>query len=301
MNIDVSLIPNCLPKRRYLPPKPVKNNIVKQDDFFLRNERKVAGFIKKIRYYSIWFDIIQKCTPLRVGQMDDRVLYQHEITVSREIPTYVLCEYPTEQRVAFWEFMMNIPTKHLADFHLFDSFSSILDRLERLNQMGLYFYGFGSDNIVFGKNLFLRNLDTCFFADQLPEFVAKTHDYEYKPFEFHVLKHLEKNNCATLSPSILDEIGQNGEHLRPFLNKPIDLIKLELMSHAESWDKCSLALVYLQLIEELSEVFSLTYKFMIEFIDLLKQMSNPDPTKRLSNMTEIRQQIKLIQFTDIPH
>lgn len=301
MNIDVSLIPTCLPKRRHLPSKPVKNNIIKQDDFFLRNELKVAEFIKKIRYYSIWFDIIQKYTPLKVGEMDDRVLYQHEITVSREIPTYVLCEYPTEQRVAFWEFMMNIPTRYLAVFHLFNSFSSILNNLERLNQKGLYFYGFGSDNIVFGKNLFLRNFETCFFADQLPEFVAKTHDYEYKPFEFHVLKQLDKKKCATISPSILDEIGPNGEHLRPLLNKPIDLIKTELMSHADSWDKCNLALVYLQLIDELSDVFSLTYKFMNEFIDLLKQMSNPNPMKRLSKISEIRQQIKSIQFTDIPH
>ena len=296
MTIDVSLIQNCLPKRRQLPSKPVKNNIVKQDDFFFQNELIIVEFVKKIRYYSIWFDIIQKHTPLKVGEMDDRVLYQHEITVSREMPTYVLCEYPTEQRVGFWEFMMNLQTPKQAVFHIFDSFSLILDSLDRLNQKGLHFYGLGPDNIVFGQNPVLRNLETCFFADQLPAFVAKTHDGEFKSFEFHVLKHLSKNNCATLSPSILDEIGPQGEYLRPFLNKPISLINAELMSHAESWDKCNLALVYLQLIEELSAVLSLTYKFMDEFIDLLQQMSDPNTTKRLSN---IRQRLTSIRFTDV--
>jgi hypothetical protein len=279
-----------------LPSKPVKNNIVKQDDFFFQNELRIVEFVKKIRYYSIWFDIIQKHTPLKVGEMDDRTLYQHEITVSREMPTYVLCEYPTEQKVEFWEFMMSIPTTKQAVFHIFDSFSLILDSLDRLNQKGLHFYGLGPDNIVFGQNPVLRNLETCFFADQLPAFVANTHDYEFKPFEFHVLKHLSKNNCATLSPSILDEIGPQGDYLLPFLNKPIDLINAELMSHAESWDKCNLALVYLQLIEELSAVFSLTYKFMDEFIDLLRQMSDPNPANRFSN---IRQRLSSIRFTDV--
>jgi hypothetical protein len=296
MTIDISLILNCLPKRRHFPSKPVKNNIVKQDDFFLQNELRIAEFVQKIRYYYLWFDIIQKHTPLKVGEMDDRVLYQHEITTTREIPRYVLCEYPTERRLEFWEFMMSIPTPKQAVFHIFDSFSLILENLDRLNQKGLHFYGFGPDNIVFGQNPVLRNFETCFFADQLPAFVANTHDYEFKPFEFHVLKHLSKNNCATLSPSILDEIGPQGDYLRPFLNKPIDLINAELLSHAESWDKCNLALVYLQLIEELSAVFSLTYKFMDEFIDLLQQMSDPDPTKRLTN---IRQRLSVIQFTDV--
>ena len=296
MTIDVSLILNCLPKRRQLPSKPVKNNIVKQDDFFLQNELRIAEFVQKIRYYYLWFDIIQKHTPLKVGEMDDRVLYQHEITTTREIPTYVLCEYPTERRLEFWEFMMSIPTPEQAVFRIFDSFSLILDSLDRLNQKGLHFYGLGPDNIVFGQNPILRNLETCFFADQLPVFVAKTHDSEFKPFEFHVLKHLSKNNCATLSPSILDEIGSADDYLRPFLNKPIGLINAELLSHAESWDKCNLALVYLQLIEELSAVFSLTYKFMDEFIDLLKQMSDPNPTKRSTN---IRQRLSAIQFMDI--
>lgn len=299
MTIDVSLIPHCLPKRRQFPPTPVKNNIVKQDDFFLQNELKITGFVQKIRYHYLWFDIIQKHTALKVGEMDDRTLYQHEIITAREIPKYVLCEYPTERRLEFWEFMMSIPTTKLAIFHIFNSFSLILDSLERLNQKGLHFYGLGPDNIVFGQNPILRNLETCFFVDQLPHFVEKTHDGEYKSFEFHVLQHLAKKKCATLSPSILDEIGPFGEYLRPFLNKPIALINAELMSSAESWAKCNLALVYLQLIEELSAVFSLTYKFMDEFINLLQQIADPDPTKRLSNIVEIRQRLSSIRVTDI--
>jgi hypothetical protein len=301
MSIDVSLILNCLPKRRKLPANQM-NNIIKQDDFFFQNELKIVDIVKKIPYCSIWFDIIHKHTLLKVGEMDERVFVQHEINMSREIPTYILCEYPTDQRIRFWEFMMNLPTPKRAIFHIFDSFSLVLSSIDRLNQKGLYFYGFGPDNIVFDEtslNPVLRNLENCFFADQLPQFVAKTHDYEYKPFEFHVLQYLAKKNCATLSPSILDEICPPDEYLRSFINKPIALITADLMSHSKSWDKCNLSLVYLELIEEFSVVFSLTYKFMDEFIDLLRQIADPNPTKRLSDTVEIRQRLNAIQFTDV--
>jgi hypothetical protein len=290
-----------LPKRRKLPANQM-NNIIKQDDFFFQNELKIVDIVKKIPYCSIWFDIIHKHTLLKVGEMDERVFVQHEINMSREIPTYILCEYPTDQRIRFWEFMMNLPTPKRAIFHIFDSFSLVLSSIDRLNQKGLYFYGFGPDNIVFDEtslNPVLRNLENCFFADQLPQFVAKTHDYEYKPFEFHVLQYLAKKNCATLSPSILDEICPPDEYLRSFINKPIALITADLMSHSKSWDKCNLSLVYLELIEEFSVVFSLTYKFMDEFIDLLRQIADPNPTKRLSDTVEIRQRLNAIQFTDV--
>lgn len=301
MTIDVSLIPKCLPKRRQLLSKPLQNNIVKQYDFFLQHELKVTESVKNIRYYSIWFDILQKHTLLKVGHMDDRTFYQHEVTLSRELPTYFLCEYPTDRRTGFWECMMTLPTPKLAVFHIFDSFSLILDSLDRLNQNGLYLYGFGPDNVVFGQSLnpILRNFESCCFTDQLPFFLANTIDYQYKPFEFHLLRHLAKKGCVTVSSSLLDEIQPENDYFSSFLNKPIETLNTDIMSHAESWDKCNLALLYLHLIEELSDVFSLTYKFMIEFIDLLRDMSVPNPVNRLSNTANIRERLNSIRCTNI--
>jgi hypothetical protein len=299
MNIDISLIDKCLPNRRQIRTKPQKNNIVKQNTFFLQNELIISETVRKIRYHKIWFDLIQKHTLLKICEMDDRALYQHEVILSQEMPKYVLCEYPVDRRIDFWEFMTNIPTEKLAIFHLFDSFHSLLNSLELLNQKGLRFYGIGPDNIAFGEDLkpILRNFDNCFFAEQTHNFVANTHNSEYKPQEFHVLQYLARNKCASVSSSVICEFG-DCEYLKPLINNPISVVNSELMSRAESWDKCSLSLVYLQLIEVLLEVFSLKYKFMNEFIDLLNRISCPDQTVRMSDTAVIRMHLDAIRIDD---
>ena len=296
MNIDTSLIDKCLPKRRQARPKPPKNNIVKQDTFFLRNELKVVEIVKQMRYHKVWFDIVQRHCPLKIGEMDDRALYQHEVVVSQETPKYVLCEYPVERRIGLWEFMTNLPTDKLVVFHLVDSFSLLLNSLELLNQKGLRFYGIGPDNIAFGDGLkpVLRNFDNCYFAEQTHDFIANAPDSDYTPREFQVLQHLAKNKCASVSSSVICEFG-DCEYLQPFVNRPVSVITAELISHAESWDKCSLSLVYLQLI---LEGFSLKYKFMIEFIDLFNRICCPNPTIRMSDTTVIRMHLDAIKNGD---
>ncbi len=270
MTINVELIDNCLVKRRTQTKETNQkiNNEIKPDSSFFRNELEVAETIRKIRYYRLWFDIIQKYSLLKVGEMDEQVLKQHEIEVSREIPKYVICEYPTEQRFEFWDFMMNLPTTKLVVLHLYDSYSSLLNSIDILHQNGLYFYGLTPDNIVFNESLkpVLRNFgNNCFSFEQTTDFIANIHDLEYKPLDCHILSYLVNNKCASLSLSIIEEVCDNYliktnnktnhlecvEYLSRFINKPVKFITNELLKQSDKWDKISLAMVFLHLIDEL--------------------------------------------------
>jgi hypothetical protein len=263
--INVELIDICLDKRRIHSKEIVqkKNNQIKPDSSFFWNELEVAETIRKIRYHQLWFDIIQKHSLLKVGVMDERVLYQHEIAVSREIPKYILCEYPNERRFEFWDFIMNLPTPKLAVLHLFDSFSILSNSIDILHQNGLFFYGLTPDNIVFNESLkpVLRNFgNNCFSFEQTPLFIENICDLEYKPLDCHVLSYLLKNKCASLSLSIIEEICDNYliktnntatrlecvEYLSRFINKPVSFITDELMKQCDKWDKISLAMVFLR-------------------------------------------------------
>jgi hypothetical protein len=294
MNIDVELMKRS---RRTRPttttPKPSK--VVKLDSFFFRNELKVTEQVRKIKYYHIWFDILQKHSLLKIGEMEERRLYQHEIQTNA-----FFCEYPsTETRCGLIDFLSNLPNEKLVIFHLFDSFQHLLNSIDMLSRHNLAFLSISPDDIVIGKHLkpLLCNFEKCCFLDQMNQCCQES---EYNPFECKVICYLNKNNCASLSITNIEEIcnGTSTEcanYLRRFINQPTKNIIKELNSQTISWSKCSLALVYLRLIDELSEIFSLKYKFIVEFINILHKMTRI--VHRLSDTQEIQTQIKSFDFT----
>jgi len=273
--------------------------VVKIDSFFFQNELKVSELIKKIRYHRIWFDVIQKHTPLKIKELDDRTLYQYEISYE-ERDSYFFCEYPTIRRFGMLDFLSNLPSEKLAVFHLFDSFSLLLNSIDLLSRHGLTFFCIAPQDIVIGEHLrpVLRNFENCYFLDQVSQFVANHKESEYKPIECRVVCYLTDNKCASLSIANIEEIcdgcsSEYVDYLRKFINMPASSIAQELLTSAGSWSKYSLALVYLRLIDELSKVFSLKYKFMDEFINLLRQISDPSPY-RLTDTSEIQTRLNAI-------
>ena len=294
--IDVELMKN---KRRRPPggPPVKKNNVVKIDSFFFQNELKVSDLVKKIRYHRIWFDVIQKHTPLKIKELDDHTQYRHDISYE-ERDTYFLCEYPTIRRFGLLDFLSNLPSEKLAVFHLFDSFSLLLNSIDLLSRHGLTFFCIAPQDIVIGEHLrpVLRNFENCYFLDQATQFIANHKESEYKPIECRVVCYLTDNKCASLSIANIEEICKGCspeyvDYLRKFINRPASTIIQELLTSAGSWSKYSLALVYLHLIDELSTSFSLKYKFMDEFINLLHQISDPNPY-RLSDTQEIQTRLR---------
>ena len=291
--IDVELMNNKRKRRPPGGPLVQKNNVVKIESFFLQNELKVSDLVKMIRYHRIWFDVIQKHTPLKIKELDERTQYQHDISYE-ERDTYFLCEYPTIRRFGLLDFLSNLPSEKLVVFHLFDSFSLLLNSIDLLSRHGLTFFCIAPHDIVIGEHLrpVLRNFEKCYFLDQASQFVANHNENGYKPIECRVVCYLTENKCASLSIANIEEICKGSspeyvDYLRKFINKPAANIIQELLSNAGSWSKYSLALVYLHLIDELSTVFSLKYKFMDEFINLLRQISDPSPY-RLTDTLEIQ-------------
>lgn len=274
-------------------PKPSK--VVKLDSFFFQNELKVTEQVRKIKYYHLWFDILQKHTLLKIGEMEERRLYQHEIQTNA-----FLCEYPPKgKRCDLLDFLSNLPNEKLVIFHLFDSFQYLLNSIDMLSRHNLAFLSISPEDIFIGENLkpLLCNFEKCCFLDQMNQSCQES---EYNPFECRVICYLTKNKCASLSIANIEEIcnGYSPEYsnyLRKFINQPTTVIIKLLNSYSSSWSKCSLAIVYLRLIVELSEVFSLKYKFIDEFINILHKMMGV--VHRLSDTQEIQTQIKSFDFT----
>ena len=295
--IDVELMNNNS-KREILATTNVRrNNVMKIDSFFFQNELKVSEIVRKIRYHRIWFDIIQKHTPLKIKELDDISLYQHEISYE-ERDAYFLCEYPTIRRFELFDFLSNLPSDKLVVFHLFDTFSLLLNSIDLLHRHNLTFFSITRQDIVIGENLrpVMRNFNNCYFLDQASQFITNHNENECNPIECRVVSYLTKNKCASLSNANIEELcnGCSSEcldYLRKFINKPAANIIHDLLSSAGSWSKYSLALVYLHLIDELSNSFSLKYKFIDEFINILRQISDPGPY-RLSDTQEIQTRLK---------
>jgi len=297
MNIDVELMKHQWTRtsNAFVP----RNNVIKIDSVFFQNELKVTERVKTIRYYQLWFDILHKHTPLKIGEMDERIMYQHEIQYEERKKAF-LCEYPSKlKRCDLFDFLSNLPTEKLTIFHLFDSFQHLLNSIDILSRNNLAFFSISPEDIVIGEHLkpMLQNFDKCCFLDHANQVCQEN---EYNSFESRVMCYLTKNNCASLSITNIEDIcnGYSREYvdyLSNFINQPSAVIVQTLVSRSKSWSKCSLALVYLRLIDEVYEGFSLKYKFMCEFINLLHQMTRM--VHRLSDTHEIQTQLKLMDFT----
>ena len=300
MNIDVDLMKHQLSRKSNAYSTTVgRNRVVKIDTFFFQHELKITERVKTIRYYQIWFDILQKHIPLKIGEMDHMILYQHEIHYEEQERVF-LCEYPSDRkRCDLIDFLSNLPSEKLIIFHLFDSFKHLLNSIDILSRNNLAFLSISPEDIVIGEHLkpMLRNFDKCCFLDQPNQIWRES---IYNPFELRVVCFLTNNKCVSLSITNIEDIcnGYSPEYvdyLRKFINQPSAAIVKTLTSNSKTWSKCSLALVYLQLIDEISGVFSLKYKFIDEFINILHQMTRV--VHRLSDTHEIQTQLKFMDFT----
>jgi hypothetical protein len=136
--------------------------------------------------------------------------------------------------------------------------------------------------------------------------------YIYKPLEVHVIFYLIKNQLNTISYSFIEEICEiyiNNltilsffsdkyiesykqlciDSLKKYINKSKSEIIEELLENIYTWDIFSLSVLYLHIIGNILQIFSLQDTFINKLFMELSKNINPEPSKRydLETMREI--------------
>jgi hypothetical protein len=203
--------------------------------------------------------------------------------------------------------------------YIIESYSYLLDSLYQLNQNGVVFLNLSAKNIIFDKNYkpLLRNFKSSLIientnSDCISQIIDSLDDYTCQPLEIHVIFHLIKNNETTLSYSSIEYICEffvknmkvlplfsqqyaNNyynicvETLKKYINKPKLEIINDIMCNLTTLDNYSLSLLYLHIIGNLIEVFSLKEEFISQITMLLTKNIHPNPLKRETLQNSIDQ------------
>ena len=284
-----------------------ERNKIKLYDFSCLNEIQISEKIKKnLPNYVIYFDILTEFSNIKLSSSG---LQDTDLLDSAK--KHLLIQYSCEKRVKFYDFLLNLPEPKLFIFHIIDSYSYLIRSLIMLNAKNICFFNLTSEKIVFDAislkpllhdveySLYTRNLND----DYLCKIVDKMDDFSNMPLEIHVIFYLIKNNENTLSYSIISEICDNFvkntrvlsifsqiyrdnfkisciETLKKYINVPKNVIIGDILLFSGTWDNYSLSILFLEIIGNISRIFSLKDNFITKFSILLSKNINPIPSKR---------------------
>lgn len=314
--IGVQLIQNSLrnvgvkPKNQHNTNNKTKLRVY---DFFSINEVKVCNKIKKIPYFSSYFEIVTNYSSIKVGEMSE-VVFEQIINKNAKITdTYLLLEYNTENKAKMPDlnmFLFNLPSPKLFVFHILDSYSYLLESLIQLSDKNVCFFDLCPENIIFNANYkpLLQNFQLSLVCDTLHEeyitsIILKIKDYTHKPLEIHLLFYLIANDEVSISYSLMEIICTNymnnmsvliffsqkyrdsykkacEDFLKQYINRPKTDIIRDILTYHDTWDNYSLSVIYLHIVGHISQVFNLKDTFINKMAIQLSKNLHPTPSKR---------------------
>jgi len=214
-----------------------KQNQYKQDHyktkivhhgFYTINEANISDKIKKIRYYSNHYAVVEDYDFIQISQLNEKTIEKLNLSDEKK---YILFKYRNDRFVTFRDFLHDICNPKLFVLHTIESFSYLLHSLEQLHDNNICFFNLSPQNIVFnldcGKKPILTNFNGSLQISKLNEsYISKIinnatnatnttntnntnntiHDYTHKPLEVHILFYLIKNDMLTLSYSFIEEV-----------------------------------------------------------------------------------------------
>ena len=311
--IDKSLKINKNNKMNYINLENTKKRertSINLYNFSCVNNIEICNRIKEINDFARNYDIIIDYNPIKIGNI---VLDHYDIIPTNDAK-YVLLQYNSIDSISFNTFLFNLPNPKLFIYYIIDSYSFLLNSLNKLNQNGVCFFNLYIKNIIFDRNYkpLLKNFESSILIESLnneyiSNIIESLEDYTCKPLEIHVIFYLIKNNENTLSHSSIEVICENFvknmsilslfsqqykntyyntsvECLKKYINKPKidiinDIINL-IINNSSIFDNYGISILYLHIIGNLIKVFSLKENFMNKLIITLTKNIHPDPTKR---------------------
>ena len=287
-------------------------------DFFSINNIKISEILAKIPYYRNYYDIFVDYDFIDIGKIGEKIIENVDLDTKYKDNKYIVFNYNDEKRIGFRDFLFNFPNNRdninnnkKFIFNILNTYSILITSLLRLNENNICFFELSSENIVFSLNAshpLLNNFKNCLLISDLnPSYIhniiTNIDNYTHKPLEIHVLFYLIVNNEETLSLSFIEAICNNYvknmdvlllfsqtyrnsyekacvDTLKKYINKPKSAIIADILNYSQYWDNYSLSILYLHIIGNISNFFSLKGTFMNKFSLLLVKNIHPNPLKR---------------------
>ena len=293
-------------------------------DFFSKNEINISEIIEEIPDYTNYYDVFVDYDFIDISKIGEKIIENVDLDTK-----YIVFNYNDEKRIGFRDFLFDLPfEKKQFIYNILNTYTILLASLSKLNEHNICFFGLNTDNIGFShySRPFLANYVNSIHIPDLnvsyiQNIIANIDNYTYKPLEIHVLFYLIVNDEETLSMSFIETICSNYvknmdilvlfsqnyresyektcvETLKKYINKPKTAIIADILKYSQYWDNYSLSILYLHIIGNITNIFSLKGTFMNKFTMLLIKNIHPNPLKRETLRETSKNYDKLFENAD---
>ena len=280
---------------------------------------------------------MQKSCPINIRTINPALLAQCAIVQKdAEFDKYILMEVPYISNETFYDILQTFANskKHII-LSLMESFSYLLEAIDRLAEKQIVHFDLKGDNILY--NIITHNPQIIDFGisislpflkkeNWIDFFYCYAPDYYLWPLEVHVINFLLYETIERLTLKNVADIsaafcsletnkalgGFSAEFqaqylqackqaLQPYLGQSKDeiipvLLKLDT---ALTWDNYSLSVLYLKAFGYMFPDGFIANTIVVQFSQILVQNIHPDPGKRFS-LEETKKKYKDIFYQDFP-
>lgn len=307
---------------------------IKIHNFFTKNEININNTLLLLEHKKNRYITIKKATKLRINEVNNDNIQKTEIQNENE---YIMIKYDEnegEYIEGITRFLYNKGEKEYI-YGVIESYYYMMKTFFQIQKEGIIYYNFSNEKMKF-KDIYNPHCLLYDFEISLMErkmntkdvkqsdiikyfynFITKTQDFTFKPFEVHVLFYLYKMEEQYLSKykimQIIDKYvdnmknilkGQNEELIKEcchqfmekFINKNKEETIIQLLKHYKTWDNYSVSTLYLHLVENIIQGYKTQIRFMSRFKDVLNQNLSPNPNQRMSIEDTINKFNDLFQY-----
>jgi len=279
-------------------------NIIKEYDFFCKNNIKINEIIEKISNNKNFFILINDIENIKIRDIND-----NNVELIEENNKYILIKYNLDNYSYFINFFKSLPNPKLFIYHIIDSYIHILNGLNILIDNNIHLFDLTNKNIIFDSTLKAKiiNYELALYKDTTkPDFIEilkKCDNYTLKPIEIHLLFYIYNNDIEYVSSSFILNIIDNFIEKMPFfelfslkykqqyreesikyynnfINKPKAYIYDEIMTYKYTWSNYSLSIIYLHIIGNTIKTLNIKNTIINKILLILNKNINPNPNKR---------------------
>ena len=296
---------------------------LKKLDFNTYNEIIIGEIILNIENYKLFYLPVIKSSSVNLQSIDNSLsISKYKLNINNDEFKYIIIDIPHVSSFPFYRILLetknvnshsNNEKRHIF-LNLIESFTYLLDAIERLTEKNIVHFNLKEDNILYNTISF--NPQISDFRISIPinlltndnishYFYSYSPSYYIWPLEVHIINFIineiteplsEKNAISIVKEYIKDnkvlllfnkEFNNSFEieclnQVRKYIEKDRNETIYKLLEFYKTWDNYSLSVLYLKFFYYIFNNKIQNNLFIYSFFQILSLNINPDPLKRLS-------------------
>lgn len=283
-------------------------------DYYVENEIKNVKKLKQhIQNYNLFFYLFDNIDVVKIAKMNETIYHLKQVDKIKHDNT-VIFSFENKNLIYMEKYLQSLTSPRRYIYVLIEFFKHLNCAIQLLVSCKLVSNHINMNSIV------IDTFDTPLLCNfkfsidmSLPNIIEHlrhlfiVYEPTYLPWcpELHILSYLFSNKLDSLSIynieniigecieqnyilrnfgcKIISEFKETGiNYFKKYVNKSVEFIVNDIITHWQTWDNYAFSILYLQLVIGIHKKIKKNNKFIIVFMKLLVKNINVNPTARLS-------------------